>query len=192
MLALTYPQNKRWCWPQEWGPLGDPWMCGGHGTLESVGEGTRWHLLAGTTQGLLKPSTVKMSSVCRCTLAGTHRHTHSPRTLFLLWTPLPSSFPISAFSQRCCCCCCCWGARSPECPLITQAQAWHCHVSPWHDQNQVSLAWGWKPSDFSHQKMLSKESVDYSYSALKMHFKNSEMLRTVWSTQREQGKRIMC
>lgn len=55
--------------------------------MESVGEETRWHLLAGTTQVLPKPSTVKMSSVCADahtqarTDTQTHTHTH----------PVPSS-----------------------------------------------------------------------------------------------------
>lgn len=95
MLALTYPQNKRWCRPQEWGTLGDPWTCGGHGTLESVGEGTRWHLLAGTTQGLPKPSTVKMSSV----YADAHTHRH---TLTLTQYPLPPLNSPSFFISYLC------------------------------------------------------------------------------------------
>lgn len=76
---------------------------------------------------------------------------------FLIWAFLPSFLfylrlllKVLLLLLRC---------PGPECPVITRARAWHCHVSPWHDQTQVSLAWGWEPSDFSYQKCFPRNQL---------------------------------
>lgn len=167
MLALTYPQGTdtevsfgsgdAWAMLERVGEVGR-----GVGRLVSVGrEGTRWHLLAGAEQELHNPRQSEQ-----------FRPANTPvNPPFLIWAFLPSSSFISAFSSRCCCCCAAKGARSPECPVITQAQAWHCHVSPRARSNPGFSCLGLRTVRFISSKMFSKESVDHSYSALKMHFK---------------------
>lgn len=67
--------------------------------MESVGEGTRWHLLAGTTLGLPKPSTVKMNSVC--TDAHTQARTDTQMHTLTQYPPPPLNSPSFFISYLC-------------------------------------------------------------------------------------------
>ena len=117
--------------------------------------------------------------VCRCAHAQTHRHT-------LTQYPLPPLNSPSFFISYLC--------LLVKVLLLLLLRCPESRMPRNHSGTSLALphqplarpkpgfsCLGLKTIRFfsSKKKMLSKESVDYSYSALKMHFKNSEMLQTV-------------
>lgn len=130
------------------------------GRLVSVGrEGTRWHLLAEAKQELHKP--IQSEQFQPANTPKTHPSSSELSFLLPLWPP-PSRKGAAAAAARC------PGSRMPSNHSGTSLAL---PRQPPARPNPGFSCLGLRTVRFFSSKMFSKESVDYSYSALKMHFK---------------------
>lgn len=134
----------------------------GRGEVGSVGEeGTRWHLLAEAKQELHK--SVQSSHFQPVNISQTHHSSLSfPSFVLFYFRLLLKVLLLLLLLLRC-----------PESRLPSDHSGTSLALprQPLARPNPGFSCLGLKIVRFFSSKMFSKESVDYSYSALKMHFK---------------------
>lgn len=163
MLALTYPQGTDTEVSLGSGDAGaklERAGAGGVGRLVSGGgEGTRWHLLAEAKRELHKP--IQSEQFRPANTPQTHPSSSELSFLLPLWSP-PSHKGAAAAAARC-----------PESRIPSNHSGTSLALprQPPARRNPGFPCLGLRTVRFFLSKMFSKESVDYSYSALKMHFK---------------------
>lgn len=129
--------------PWEWGRMGDAWTCGHMGRLASAGgQGTPWRLSAGAKQELHK-------SVQSSFWPWTSRRLILPRLSF----PSFSLFCLRLLLKVLLLLLRCPESRMPSNHSGSSLALPH---QPLARPDPGSLAWGWEPSDFSHQKCFPR------------------------------------
>ena len=181
-LALKSPQgaDPKSAWGV--GTPGQCWSGRGVGRLVSIGgEGTRWHLLAEAEQEL------------HTSIHSEHFWPVTHRKLILPHLSFPSSYlfylcllPKVLLLQL---------LRCPESrtPSNHSGTSLALPRQPLARPNPGFSYWGLRTVRFFSSEMFSKKSLDYSYSALKMHFKKINKSSRLFKMYRGgRGKINMC